>query len=79
MRKYLYGVIALIALLAPTATAIGQGTDNPLVVAQTVDRSNRARNVPSAAASGEVGAVTRVNNWTVGLAGGLRFILPSFV
>ncbi len=73
MRTYQFSAAALcsalISLFMPAVPAHSQTSDNSIVVAQSTDR--RVRHAPTSAASGEVGAVTRVNNWTVGLAGGL--------
>ena len=71
MRTYRYFAVALIALMAPAIPARAQSGDGSLVVAQSGERVGRVRGAPTAAAAGEVGAVTRVNNWTIGLAGGL--------
>jgi TRAP-type uncharacterized transport system substrate-binding protein len=48
-------------------------TASPGVLAQAIEKPKRARvaPAPSSAVSGEQSVVSRVNNWTVGIAGGL--------
>lgn len=55
------GVLVSVMALAPPSSA----------QQATIDKAGRSRLVPTAIAAGESGAVARVNNWTIGLAGGL--------
>ncbi len=60
------------SLLLLPQVGIAQEGGQPFLVAQANDKAKRTgRITPSSAATGETDTVSRVNNWTVGLAGGL--------
>jgi TRAP-type uncharacterized transport system substrate-binding protein len=62
-------VAGVVALCAASATGATQEFDQ-LLLAQAQVRTTTPR-APTAAASGELNLVAKVNNWTVGLAAGL--------
>jgi TRAP-type uncharacterized transport system substrate-binding protein len=70
MHLFRIGLLASIGLLLAPATCFAQA-EGQIVIAQAAEKSKRARLAPSAAAAGEHDAVSRVNSWTIGLAGGL--------
>jgi TRAP-type uncharacterized transport system substrate-binding protein len=65
-------LIAVPFLYATTSYAQSPDASGPLVVAQNSEQTTRKTRVGlTAASTGESGNVARINNWTVGLAGGL--------
>ena len=73
MRNFVWRVgLAVATAVTFTLPSVAQQTEETLRLAQAVtDKGARSRLVPTAAAAGELGAVARVNSWTVGVAGGL--------
>lgn len=66
---WLAAPIAFLAIVASSASA--QETASEIKLAQATTGKAKGRLAPTAIDAGESGAVARVNNWTVGVAGGL--------
>ncbi len=71
MRAWAIRSVAVaVALCAASATATAQNLEQLFQLAQAQARTPAGR-APTAASSGELNVVSRMNNWTIGLAAGL--------
>jgi TRAP-type uncharacterized transport system substrate-binding protein len=64
-------VVAAVAASIPWVEAVAQLWPQDVAQAQQGAKRKFAPRAPTAADSGEIGTVAKINNWTVGLAGGL--------